>query len=728
MKHAISLLLITVIHIGITGQERLYDYRFFENSNMSGPYFFSHVSYEEGSYIRNIRHKLPVSETHYFTPPNSLELNYSNGNGFWEAAVEFEKLRGQDYFKEATHLSFWLFKGDVDAGLLPLVQLCFQDKERRTGTLHAETRSAKVAIDNYLNGEDNEGWTWVKIPLSDFGPIKQLPNCIIFSNSHQEGEGQAYIDQLELITPVQSNKAASTPEMTAKAFERHVDIYWDATAVVGAKYVKVYRSDDNSGFKPVGIQVPWYGIYTDFTGESDKTYSYKITLLDENYNETDDSNTVSISTRSFSDEELLDMVQEAAFRYYWDGAEANSGLALENIPGRKDMIATGASGFGIMAIIVGAERGFISREQAVERLLKICHFLKACDTFHGAVSHFIDGPSGHVEPFFGERDNGGDLVETSFLFQGLLTARSYFDGKNARENEIREIIIQLWEAVEWDWYDQHKKSDFLTWHWSPDKGWLIDHQLIGWNETLITYLLAIASPTHPVPASMYYKGWASQSQKAAEYRKDWGQTDDGANYTNGNYYHGIQLPVGVSNGGPLFFIHYSFLGLNPHLVDDSYTNYFENNRNIALINWRYCSENPKNHRGFNPDFWGLTASDGPWGYRAIEPNVDNDNGTLAPTGALASFPYTPEQSMAALKNMYREHGRYLWGEYGFKDAVNLQENWCARIYMGLNQAPVAVMIENYRSGLLWNLFMQNDEITNALYEIQKLNNEHAIAE
>ena len=235
---------------------------------------------------------------------------------------------------------------------------------------------------------------------------------------------------------------------------------------------------------------------------------------------------------------------------------------------------------------------------------------------------------------------------------------------------------------------------------------------------MITYFLAIASKTHPIPPSMYYTGWASQSAIAAKYRADWGQTTDGATYTNGNTYYGIELPVGVSNGGPLFFVHYSFLGLNPHQFTDKYVNYFENNKRIAEINLRYCIENPNKHKGYGEDFWGLTASDGTDNYSADEPTVRGDKGKLTATGALASFPYTPEASMKALRNYYRNYGQYLYGYYGFRDAIDLDKNWCSPIYMGLNQAPVVVMIENYRSKLLWDLFMANTEVQQG---VEKLN-------
>lgn len=715
-------LTITLLNLSISifaqQPEREYDYMFFENSILPGNYFYSSVNYEEGSYVKNSKGKLPVCEKNFFTPPNSLELSYTNGEGNWEATIQFERIRGNDFFKKSNHLSFWICTENTEADLLPDITLSKQTKQRRSDIVISDERSKTLSIKKYIGEIEKNGWKFVKIPLTDFGDFKGLPNNIVFSSSNSEGFGNILIDQMELLPEVKPATVQSPEKVEAEGKELHVDLTWRQIENENVKYIKIYRSTDNKNFKPVGIQRPFFNRYSDFTGESDKIFYYKISYLDYQYNETKTSKSTKASTRQFSDNELLDMVQEASFRYYWEGAEPNSGLALENIPGRKNMIATGASGFGMMAIIVGAERGFISRDEAVKRLQKITNFLKSCDKFHGAVSHFMDGTTGKVEPFFGDRDNGGDLVETSFLFQGLLAARSYFDKENSDEKEIRAAITQLWEAVEWNWYDREKEGKFLTWHWSPDKEWLIDHKLIGWNETMITYILAMASPTHSIDVSMYYNGWASQEERGVKYRKNWGKTDDGSFYTNGNYYHGIKLPVGVSNGGPLFFVHYSYLGLNPHKLSDRYTNYFDNNKNIALINWRYCSENPKNYTGMGEAFWGLTASDGPWGYRAIEPNIENDNGTLAPTGALASFPYTPEQSMAALKNMYRNHGKYLWGEYGFKDAVNLEENWHAKIYMGLNQAPVTVMIENYRTGLIWDLFMKNEEIKETLEKLK----------
>jgi hypothetical protein len=405
------------------------------------------------------------------------------------------------------------------------------------------------------------------------------------------------------------------------------------------------------------------------------------------------------------------MLQEACFHYYWEGANPQSGMTRENIPGDDRIVATGASGMGIAALTVGVDRGFITRAQGIERLTKIVNFLEHAQRYHGAWSHYMDGSTGKTMPVFGTFDNGGDLVETSFLMQGLLAARQYFRGPSQAEADLYGRISRLWETVEWDWYRGPKPGDFIYWHWSAEWGWQIQHPLIGFNEVMITYLLAMASPSHSVSPEMYYSGWAGQSPGAISYREGWSGSKDGNHYSNGRSYYGIKLDVGVGNGGPLFFTHYSYFGFDPHSLHDRYTSsYFENNRNIALINRAYCVANPKHFEGYGPDAWGLTASDGPAGYVPHAPDQNDDRGTLTPTGALASFPYTPKASLAAFKHYYRDLGAQLWDIYGPRDAYNPGQNWISTIYMGLNQAPIVVMIENHRTGLVWKNFMANPEI------------------
>lgn len=693
-------------------QEPFYDRVFFANSPMGKSYFYTETEYSMPSWVKNVSGKLPVSDSIFFTPGNALQLNYvSRTKGKWQARILYKSIRGQDYFVPATRLVFRLFVSSAtSADELPAVGIAV---EKNAPTF----LPLKEFIKNYKAG----AWLEAVVPLNRFA-IKPSAtdkiNVVAFRQHSNEGkEHLMFVDQVELLNENSRPVTIKPKLISAKGFEKHIDITWEPVQDSAVKYIKIYRSSDNINYNPVGIQSLYISRYADFTDTTGKEFYYKTTLLDRNYNETDFSNTVSASTKAQNDDELLDMVQEAHFRYYWEGAEKNSGLALENIHGRRHMIATGASGFGIMALITGAERKFITRQELVQRFLKITSFLEKADKFHGAFPHFLDGSTGKTEAFFGPRDNGADLVETSFLAQGLLTAKQYFDPAVPDEKIIIDRIDEIWKGIEWNWFRKDEKNKFLIWHWSPDQGWIMNHKLIGWNETLITYILAICSPSHAVPVGFYYSGWASPSEEAQKYRIGWGQTKNGSMYTNGNTYYGIPLKVGVSNGGPLFFVHYSFLGLDPHKFSDAYTNYFENNRNIARINYRYCVENPEKHIGYGEDAWGLTASDGLWSYQADEPVTKQDHGKITPTGALASFPYTPEESMVALKNYYRNFGRFAWGEYGFYDAFNLDENWRSEIFMGLNQGPIAVMIENYRTGLLWNLFMKNNEVQEGLKKI-----------
>lgn len=699
-------------------QEIDYNHVFFDNSLMEESWFYSETSYTSPSHILNIQGRLPIETEQAFTPGNSLQLNYRSApEGKWMVNFECPAWRGKDFLKKGDLLSFWLYISDeIQKEKLPEIAIGSDEGEI----------SNYLPLGEYIADYSEKEWIQVKLPVEAFvgaGEYANSNNIKVISikqSPNDNGKHEILIDQVEILNETIPTVELGTPQIkSVEGFERHIDISWELADTEVTRYVKIYRSTDNENFTGVGVQSPdEFSRYVDFTGIPGKTYFYKLSSVGYDYSESSLSKSIKVSTREMSDEELLDMVQEASFRYYWEAAEVNSGLALENIPGRKNMIATGASGFGIMAMVVGVERGFITKDEFITRMKKIVRFVENGDRFHGALPHFMDGPTGKVEAFFGEYDDGADLVETSFFMQGLLTAEQYLSKINPEEKHLRDRISTIWKDVEWDWFKKKEDSPYLFWHWSPEHKWHINHKLIGWNETMITYFLAIASPTHGIPPKMYYSGWASQDTIAQNYRSDWGNTSEGSMYSNTTAYFGIPLEVGVGNGGPLFFTHYSFLGLDPRKMEDKYTNYFENNKDIVSINYRYCCENPGDFEGYGKKSWGLTASDGPWGYKAREAKVEMDDGTIAPTGAISSFPYTPEKSMDALKYFYRKYGSFLWGEYGFRDAFNLSEDWTANIFMGLNQAPMVVMIENYRSGLIWDLFMKNENVQEALKKIK----------
>lgn len=397
-----------------------------------------------------------------------------------------------------------------------------------------------------------------------------------------------------------------------------------------------------------------------------------------------------------SDEELLTKIQETTFKYFWDFAHPVSGLARErNTSG--ELVTIGGSGFGVLAILVGIERGFITRELGIERLTKIVEFLATkADRYHGVWSHWLNGSTGKTIAF-SAKDDGADLVETAFMAQGLIAVREYINLHQPTNTHLINLINNLLDEIEWDWFTKDSQ-DVLYWHWSPNYNWDMNMRISGYNEALIVYILARTSKNFKIDTDVYHNGWARSGA-----------------IQNNNSFYGYNLPLGYNYGGPLFFAHYSFLGLNPTKLTDRYANYWEQNRNHSLIHYEYSKDNPRGYVGYDEYSWGLTASDTPTGYLAHEPN--NDRGTITPTAAISSIPYTPVESMKAIRHFYYVLGDKLWGKYGFYDAFNPTESWWADSYLAIDQGPIVVMIENYRSGLIWDLFMSADEVQKALNEL-----------
>lgn len=395
-------------------------------------------------------------------------------------------------------------------------------------------------------------------------------------------------------------------------------------------------------------------------------------------------------------DDLLDSVQRKTLRYFWDFAHPVSGMARErNSSG--DLVTSGGTGFGIMALVAAVDRNYLTRYQVVQHLNKMADFLwTKADQFHGAYPHWLSGSTGKTIAF-STNDDGADLVETSYLIQGLLTARNYFDQSSPEETQLRETIDSIWHRVDWYWFTKNGESN-LYWHWSPNKGFVMNMQIRGWNECLITHVLAASSPTHPVSAQVYHKGWALNG-----------------GIKNGRSFYGVKLPLGEDYGGPLFFAHYSFLGIDPNGLSDQYANYWEQNVNHSKINHLYCKNNPKNQAGYSDSCWGLTASDIPNSYTASSPT--NDRGVIAPTAALSSFPYTPDESTKALEFFYYQLGDLIWKEYGFVDAFSVGDCWAANSFLAIDQGPIIVMIENYRSGLLWKNFTAVPEVISGMKKL-----------
>jgi exo beta-1,2-glucooligosaccharide sophorohydrolase (non-reducing end) len=668
------------------------DFIFFNDSPNNTYYDPSFGFSQNGSTVITANgDKFPVDVNHKYSGTNALRLMWKSvAGGEWGIAVAEQGWIAHDVTVKDS-ITFEVYTGTtVDSS--SLISIYLEDIQN--------VKTPKQSLENYINKIEKGKWTKVSVPLSIF--IQNPGNAdltkiktIYFGQGFADGSLHLiYLDEIRMIAAGDIDTTApSVPTgLTASTASTTINLSWNPNTETDLAGYRIYRSNGGD-YEIIGFKSRADTSYGDNAGIPPKTFSYKISAYDSSGNESALSEKITASTTSASDSALLDMVQKATFKYFWDYAHPVSGLARERL-GSGETCAIGGSGFGVMAILVGIEREFITRAQGIARMLIILNFLTTkADRFHGAFPHWMNGSTGKVIPF-SAKDDGGDLVETSYMIEGLLTAREYFDQDNSDEKQIRDLITSIWESVEWDWY-RKDNGDFLFWHWSPNYNWDMNFPIQGFNETMITYLLAIASPTHPVPSNLYYKGWASSP-----------------NYKNGKSYYGIPLYVGWDYGGPLFFAHYSFLGFDPRGKKDIYTNYFINNKNYTLIDQAYCANNPKNFPGYNADTWGLTASDNPWGYGAQSPT--NDNGTISPTAALSSMPYTPELSMRALKSFYYVYGNNLWGTYGFYDAFNIDQNWYASSYIAIDEGPIIDMIENYRSQLLWKNFMTNPEIRTML--------------
>jgi len=404
-----------------------------------------------------------------------------------------------------------------------------------------------------------------------------------------------------------------------------------------------------------------------------------------------------VPSADLPDEELLEIVQRQTFRFFWEGAHPASGLAPDRRTRREepydDVVAIGGSGFGIMALVIAVDRGWVTRAAALERLGRMLDALRHARCYHGAFPHFLDARTGAAVPLINHKDDGGDLVETSLLAMGLLTARQYFGLDTPSERAVRQRLTSLYEDVEWSWYTQERK--LLYWHWSPNNGWAMDHEIHGWNECLITYVLAAGSKRYGIDPLVYHRGFAS-----------------GRDFLNGKSYYGIELPLGQPYGGPLFFAHYSFCGLDPRGLRDAYADYWEQSLRHVRIHLAHCTANPGGYAGYGPDCWGLTASDDPSGYAGHSPA--HDNGTISPTAALSSFPYAPREAMQALRHFLDRYGEQVWGRFGFVDAFCEARGWFAETFLAIDQGPIIVMIENHRTELPWKLFMSAPEVREGL--------------
>ncbi|HEX7117569.1 MAG TPA: glucoamylase family protein [Longimicrobiales bacterium] len=423
---------------------------------------------------------------------------------------------------------------------------------------------------------------------------------------------------------------------------------------------------------------------------------------------------------------FLDTLQHRTFRFFWERANPENGLVPDRWP-TPSFSSIAAVGFGLPAYAVGIERGWITRAEGADRVRTTLRFLwnapqgdapAGVSGYQGFFYHFLDMRTGH-------RFEQVELstIDTALLMAGVLFCMEYFDGPDPVEAEIRALADSLYRRVDWAW--MLNENGRISMGWRPDRGF-ITYDWRGYNEAMVLLILALGSPTHPVPEDV----WTTYTSTNA-----WGD------------YYG-QEHVGFA---PLFGHQYSHIFIDFRGIQDAYMrarglDYFENSRRATLAQRQYAIDNPMGWRGYGADVWGLTASDGPadatlpvdgtprrfYSYtaRGASHTDVRDDGTLAPTALGGSIPFAPPQTIRALRAIRDRYGAAIWGEYGFLDAFNPTFQWTdvplkhGRVipglgwfdtdYLGIDQGPIVLMAENYRSGLIWERLRQNPYIVRGL--------------
>ncbi len=637
-------------------------------------------SFEEGCFLGEYCGKIPVAPT-AFVGENALSLKWTSADGGnWEAGLAKADWSFTDV-EGATELFFWAYSAEgIAKENLPGIKF-----ESLSGW------SDKFLLSAY--NEDLPAGVWTKLVLRpdfeesgvDMTGIKMVGFCQDVADG---AEHHMLVDDLTF-----SNLAEEVPAvtaLTAEGFDSHVNVRWDGRFNNETTFEVL--EEVNGGLRLISATESTFLV--DFVGQ-DINRNYVVRQnLNGQYSPLASASAV---TKELTDEQLLDMVQKAAFEYFWESPYAHGATPERRIAGVREnnTVAAGGSGWGFMALPIGVEHGWVTREEAAERALLMAQFFANAERFHGAWSHWINAVSGKAIPF-SELDDGGDLVETALLMQGMLATANYFDGNNANEKGLRTLVYKMMNEIEWDFY--RNGTDALYWHWSPNHDFEMNHKIAGFNEALMVYVLAASMTEHKIEADIYHDGWAS-----------------GPAFENGNEFYGFNLPLGPAMGGPLFLSQYSFMVMDPFGMKDQYAAYDEQVVNQTKINHAFCVDNPNGHTGYSDLVWGLTASDNPDGYLAQEPgDATHDNGTITPTAALGAYAFTPELSLPTLKHFYREMGAEIWDLYGFRDAFHVGREWVADGYISIDQGPILAMIENHRSGLLWKLGMTSPYVQTGL--------------
>ena len=507
------------------------------------------------------------------------------------------------------------------------------------------------------------------------------------------GRGQA--STVSKVDGSGSAAIAAPTDLVEHAGDRSIILHWHPVSASDLVGYHVYRATSpTTPFERQSTTLVTTNRFVDFAVDNNHTYYYRVRAVTMSGQESDASAPISATPHVLDDDAFLDLVQRTAFDYFWYEANPKNGLIKDRSTDTSPCNIT-AVGFGLSVLTIGIDRGWISREAGRERVHTTLTFLwnsphgpeQDATGYKGFYYRFLDMQTG-------QRVWNSELstVDTALLLSGVLHVQQYFNQDNAVETDIRALADALYRRTDWAWMQVRPPKIGHGWH--PETGFL-PYDWSGYNEATILYLLALGSPTLPV-SDAAWRAWTSTYAWQSHYGFDF-----------------VMFPPLFGHQYPHVWI--DFRGLQDAYMRDKGIDYFENSRRATLANQAYAVANPKQWDDYSEHVWGLTASDSPTDYNARgAPPALNDDGTITPTAPGGSFAFTPLKSLASLRYMYENYRTQLWGPYGFKDAFNPSHEWFSTDYLGINQGPIVLMIENHRTGRIWHAFMQNTAIQRGL--------------
>ncbi len=619
------------------------------------------------------------------------------------------------------YLSFWI-KGSP--GLKDLKVEIHQETDNNGIFTFGKDITSVVYTEAYMIGSIDQSWKKVVMPLEDFTAVKDWSKIIelvfVFENKSGTPKGAVYIDDIiigyrpplaliskgtkEIRAPIESsfrvNGVASKQCLTFKGMNVltiNAEEFGKNPFIESVRFV--YSVDKGAIWRTIGTDYDVSKNKYKVNWRPDNSrellrYQVRAVATDIWGNEKPTGVLIDCGVQPISDDEFLDMVERKAFNFFLDHQNLKTGLFADTTGGGDASIAS--TGFGIAALCIGSERGWITKEAARDRIILVLDsFLPKAereeplaDGRYGFFYHFLN-------PDTGKRAGKSEIstVDTAILVCGALTAGEYFAGT------VKDKAKRLYERVQWEKFlfrDKGPLNNLFSMGWSPERGFLESYWDYYTDEVILITLLAIGSPTYPVPPGVFY-AWVRQKGP----------------------YNSLK-PFIYTWHGALFSYQYASAWFNfQDLADKQGVNWFENSTNATLANRQFCIDNSDKFKGYGPNSWGITSMARPQGYTmhfGVPPAGNGEpefDGTISPTGPAGSIVFTPYLSLSALKYMYINHPQ-LWGQYGLRDSFNLDKGWYSPVYYGIGEALILLPIENFRTGFIWKYFMKNPHVQDAL--------------